>query len=50
VTVKGIRVMVLALLIAEVIFLWCLAQFPEILRGIILPLSVIKYRSMEKSL
>jgi hypothetical protein len=34
--------MFLALLIASVISLWCLEQFPEILRGTILPRSVMK--------
>ena len=28
---------------AAAIDLWCLAQFPEILRGVIFPLSVKKY-------
>lgn len=32
-----------ALLMAAVTCLWCLAQFPEILRGMIFPRSVMKY-------
>jgi len=35
--------MFLARLMATVSMRWCLAQFPEILRGVILPRSVVKY-------
>jgi hypothetical protein len=35
--------MFLAFFMAVVISLWCLAQFPDILLGMILPLSVMKY-------
>ncbi len=34
--------MFLALLMATVISLWCFAQFPDILRGMIFPRSVMK--------
>jgi hypothetical protein len=43
--VKGKRAIFLALLMATVSILWCLAQLPEILRGMILPRSVVKYLS-----
>ena len=48
--VKGSKAIFRALLIALVICLWCLAQLPEILRGIIFPLSVIKALSLLASL
>jgi hypothetical protein len=47
VTVKGIIAIERALFIALVISLWCLAQLPEILLGIIFPRSVTKCRSVE---
>jgi hypothetical protein len=47
VTVKGIIAIERALFIALVIDLWCLAQLPEILLGIIFPRSVTKCRSVE---
>jgi len=40
-TANGNKAMLLALLTALVSCLWCLAQFPEILEGTILPLSEI---------
>jgi hypothetical protein len=40
--VKGRIAIFRALLMAMVISLWCLAQLPEILRGMIFPLSVTK--------
>jgi len=40
--VKGKMAMFLALFMAVVISLWCLAQLPDILRGMIFPLSVMK--------
>jgi len=46
-TVKGIIAIERALFIALVISLWCLAQLPEILLGIIFPRSVTKCRSVE---
>ena len=42
VIVKGKKETMRALLIAFVRSLWCLAQFPDMRRGIILPLSVMK--------
>ncbi len=42
--VKGKMAMFRALLTATVICLWCFAQFPEILRGMIFPRSVTKKR------
>jgi len=41
--VKGRIAMFRALFTAAVTCLWCFAQFPEILRGMILPRSVMKY-------
>jgi hypothetical protein len=41
--VKGNRAMIRALLIAVVSIRWCQAQFPEILRGSILPRSVMYF-------
>jgi hypothetical protein len=41
-TTKGIMAMARALLIATASSLWCFAQLPVILRGIIFPLSVTK--------
>jgi len=41
--VNGRIAMLRALLMAAVTSLWCLAQLPEILRGMIFPRSVIKY-------
>lgn len=48
--VNGRRAIFLALFIATVSILWCLAQLPEILRGMILPRSVVKYLSILESL
>jgi hypothetical protein len=42
--VNGRMAILRALLTATVTSLWCLAQFPEIRLGMILPRSVIKYR------
>ena len=39
--VKGTKAIFRALLIAPVSSRWCLAQLPDILRGMIFPLSVI---------
>jgi hypothetical protein len=39
--VNGSRAIFLALFMATVSILWCLAQFPEILRGMIFPRSVV---------
>jgi hypothetical protein len=41
--VKGNKAIFLALLMASVRIRWCLAQLPEILRGVIFPRSVVKY-------
>jgi len=41
---KGRIAILRALLTATVTSLWCFAQFPEILRGMIFPRSVTKYR------
>jgi hypothetical protein len=48
--VKGKMAKLRDLLIAVVICLWCLAQLPEILLGMIFPLSVTKYWSVPKFL
>jgi len=48
--VNGRRAMFLALFMATVNILWCFAQLPEILRGMILPRSVVKYLSILESL
>lgn len=48
--VNGRRAIFLALFMATVSILWCLAQLPEILRGTILPRSVVKYLSILESL
>lgn len=48
--VNGRRAMFLALFMATVSILWCFAQLPEILRGMILPRSVVKYLSILESL
>jgi hypothetical protein len=48
--VNGRRAIFLALLMATVSILWCFAQLPEILRGMILPRSVVKYLSILESL
>jgi len=45
-TTNGIRAIVRALLMATVNSRWCLAQFPVIRRGMILPLSVVKSLSV----
>jgi len=49
-TTKGSKAMVRALLMATVSSRWCLAQFPVIRRGMILPLSVVKSRNVWGSL
>jgi sterol desaturase/sphingolipid hydroxylase (fatty acid hydroxylase superfamily) len=41
--VYGSKAMFLALLMATASIRWCLAQLPEILHGVILPRSVVKY-------
>jgi hypothetical protein len=41
--VKGNKAIFLALLIATITLRWCFAQLPEILDGVILPRSVVKY-------
>ena len=43
--VKGKRAIFLALFMATVSILWCFAQLPDILLGMILPRSVVKIRS-----
>jgi len=48
--VNGRRAIFLALFMATVSILWCFAQLPEILRGMILPRSVVKYLSILASL
>lgn len=48
--VNGRRAIFLALFMATVSILWCFAQLPEILRGMILPRSVVKYLSILESL
>jgi hypothetical protein len=48
--VNGNKAMFLALFMASVSVRWCLAQLPEILRGVIFPRSVVKYRSVLASL
>jgi hypothetical protein len=48
--VNGRRAIFLALFMATDSILWCLAQLPEILRGMILPRSVVKYLSILESL
>jgi hypothetical protein len=49
-TTKGSRAIVRALLMATVNSRWCFAQFPVMRRGMILPLSVVKSRSVCGSL
>jgi hypothetical protein len=49
-TAKGSRAIVRALLMATVNSRWCLAQFPVMRRGMILPLSVVKSLSVCGSL
>jgi len=49
-TTKGSRAIVRARLMATVISRWCLAQFPVIRRGMILPRSVVKSLSVCESL
>ena len=48
--VNGRRAIFLALFMATLSILWCFAQLPEILRGMILPRSVVKYLSILESL
>jgi hypothetical protein len=50
ITVNGMRAILRALLIAVVSSRWCLAQFPDILRGRIFPRSVMKWVNILVSL